>query len=453
MLLRTRQAIVQTKYVSLAVAFLLLTGPQASPDAGAAGGWRRTRRVAPGVFYTQINDTSGPFRIHMLSVKLSKRSTLDVVLSNNELPGVERTTSMARRAEAIAAINGDYAKPTGRPVYDFARDGDLDMTTELWGSNFSVDSAETTAFIGHPKTSAWMRDLTTGITGTVDKVNAGRPRFDEMALFTPAGGSEERPPLNACSARLFPAQRPQLRVDGPGIERVYTVDQIACRYRRMKRSGGVVISTPRFGPRAAELTSLVAGAQVVVGWSLGWTGVFDTIGGNPTLIENGGIVWHNVKGSTAFHGPNPRTGVGATPDGRVLMVAVDGRQPGFSVGMSLRRFARFFKGEGANWALNLDGGGSTTFVLRGDIKNRPSDGSERSVSSALVLLPNSDPGERAPVSRVSRAAELKPAGGNNWSKAVRDAGSTGGLASYLTEEGYRLGPTLRRAAKTFEATE
>jgi hypothetical protein len=214
-----------------------------------------------------------------------------------------------------------------------------------------------------------------------------------------------------------------------------------------------VLSTPRFGPRAAELTSLVAGAQVVVGWSLGWNGVFDTIGGNPTLIENGSIVWHNVNGSTAFHGPNPRTGVGATPDGRVLMVAVDGRQPGFSVGMSLRTFARFFEREGANWALNLDGGGSTTFVLRGDIKNRPSDGSERSVSSALVLLPSSDPGERASVSRASRAVVPRPAGDNDWSESVRDAGSTGGLASYLSEKGYRLGPVLRRAAETFEATE
>jgi hypothetical protein len=450
---RTKGSLAHTRFVALGVALCALVALQGVDAAGAAGGWRRTRKIARGVFYSKIKDTPGPNRIHMLSVDLSRPSTLDVMLARDKLPGFERTTSMARRAQAMAAINGDYAKPSGRPVYTFARDGDLDQTTEQFGRNFSVDTSETVTFIGHPRTSAWMRDPSTGVIGAVDTVNSGRPRFDELALFTPSGGEEEEPPLDACSARLYPSQGPQFRVDGPGVERTYTVDKVICRYRAMNRLGGSVLSTPQFGPRSSEVTSLLPGAQVVLGWSLGWSGVFDTIGGNPTLIEDGQIVSSNVDGSTPFHNRNPRTGVGTTPDGRVLMVAVDGRSPGFSVGMTLRGFARFFQQEGADWALNLDGGGSTTFVVNGDIKNRPSDGPERSVSSALVLLPSSDPGEQVPVRRALPLGRPRPVGDNDWAEVVQDPGSTGGLASFLSQEGVPLGPTMRRAAHKFETTD
>jgi hypothetical protein len=64
--------------------------------------------------------------------------------------------------------------------------------------------------------------------------------------------------------------------------------------------------------------------------------------------------------------------------------------------MNLVEFARLFKQLGARSALNLDGGGSTTMFLKGKVMNRPSDGPERLVSSALLVLPRRDPDEPAP---------------------------------------------------------
>ncbi|HEV3402013.1 MAG TPA: phosphodiester glycosidase family protein, partial [Acidimicrobiales bacterium] len=66
----------------------------------------------------------------------------------------------------------------------------------------------------------------------------------------------------------------------------------------------------------------------------------------------------------------------------------DGRQPGHSAGMTLAEAARLMLDLGATEAINLDGGGSTTFVVRGRVSNRPSEPpGERPVPSALVVLP------------------------------------------------------------------
>jgi exopolysaccharide biosynthesis protein len=85
--------------------------------------------------------------------------------------------------------------------------------------------------------------------------------------------------------------------------------------------------------------------------------------------------------------------VGFTADGKVLMVVVDGRQKKWSIGLTLNQFARLFKRLGAVYALNLDGGGSSTMVINGEVVNRPSSGFERRVTNALLVLPGPDPGE------------------------------------------------------------
>ena len=80
------------------------------------------------------------------------------------------------------------------------------------------------------------------------------------------------------------------------------------------------------------------------------------------------------------------------PNGDILFVTVDGRQRQ-SVGMEIEEFAQLFKYLGAEGALNLDGGGSTTMFLKGDVINNPSDGQERQVVSSLVVLPGRDRGQ------------------------------------------------------------
>lgn len=89
---------------------------------------------------------------------------------------------------------------------------------------------------------------------------------------------------------------------------------------------------------------------------------------------------------------DPRTGFGLTADGTALLVTVDGRRPG-ATGLKRGGFAHLMRALGSVWAVNLDGGGSTTMVAGGRVVNRPSDRSrERRVRTILVLTRSSRPG-------------------------------------------------------------
>jgi exopolysaccharide biosynthesis protein len=97
--------------------------------------------------------------------------------------------------------------------------------------------------------------------------------------------------------------------------------------------------------------------------------------------------------STAFCRANPRTGIGYTEHGGIILVVVDGRQPRWSIGATLGQFAEIMRKFGAVQAMNLDGGGSTTMVVQGKVVNEPSDGHARSLTNAVLVLPGPDPGE------------------------------------------------------------
>lgn len=111
-----------------------------------------------------------------------------------------------------------------------------------------------------------------------------------------------------------------------------------------------------------------------------------------TLLVSDGV---NL-GATARVQPgtrNPRTAVGVSQDGKTLFLAVvDGRQPGWSVGMTLPELGQLLVDEGVWDAVNLDGGGSSSFVYEDPngivIENRPSDGSFRAVANHLGVRVN-----------------------------------------------------------------
>jgi exopolysaccharide biosynthesis protein len=88
---------------------------------------------------------------------------------------------------------------------------------------------------------------------------------------------------------------------------------------------------------------------------------------------------------------HPRTAIAKLASGKLLLVTVDGRQPGISAGMSLYMLADLLLELGAVEAMNLDGGGSTTMVIQNKIVNKPSDQTgERPVSDAVLVFPRSN---------------------------------------------------------------
>jgi hypothetical protein len=444
--------------IALCLALIVGLGVAApSQDAEARRRYRkRASQIAPGVRFMRWVDRRGPNRIKILRVNLAARTTLDTVLARDKLPGFEKTKPMAGRSGAVAAINGDYARPSGRPVHTFAFDGYLAQTELSWGRNFSVDAGETQAFIGHPKRNGWVTETDSGETHAYrNRVNQDAARRGQIARFTSLAGTEEQPPRQSCMAHVSPVESPHTVSEGVGVETAHVVDEVACPGPSMSpQPDSSVLQAPYpNGTFEPAIGALQPGEQVVLGWSLGWPGVLDTIGGNPTLIENGAVQWSNVTGTGSFFDRHPRTGVGYSSfRDKVFLVTVDGRRKG-SVGMTLKQFARLFKRLGADWALNLDGGGSTTMVVNGRVVNTPSDRNhvQRAVSSSIVILPGKDPGE-APEPSEPEESLLPVNDALAARRILTDPASTGGLASYLRSIGRRLPPELRRAADAFEAS-
>lgn len=89
--------------------------------------------------------------------------------------------------------------------------------------------------------------------------------------------------------------------------------------------------------------------------------------------------------STRSSRREPRTAIGQLGPLHYCVIVVDGRQPGYSEGISLQDLRQMFVELGAQTAFNLDGGGSTELWFMGEILNQPSGGHERSVSDAICF--------------------------------------------------------------------
>lgn len=113
--------------------------------------------------------------------------------------------------------------------------------------------------------------------------------------------------------------------------------------------------------------------------------VLEAVSGPCYLVKDGQI-------QSNGDGRGPVNSIGIKADGTVVTFMADGRQSPYSVGMTMNEQAEFLAAQGVVNALYLDGGGSATYASKREgtsdltIRNRPSDGVERTVSSALLLV-------------------------------------------------------------------
>ena len=110
------------------------------------------------------------------------------------------------------------------------------------------------------------------------------------------------------------------------------------------------------------------------------TGVDTAMGGGPTLVRGGkAMTWSSIQVR------HPRTAMGWSKT-HYFLVEVDGRQPDLSVGMTFPELASYMVELGCEEAINLDGGGSATMWVLGQVVNSPSEGRERTGANGLVVI-------------------------------------------------------------------
>ena len=110
------------------------------------------------------------------------------------------------------------------------------------------------------------------------------------------------------------------------------------------------------------------------------TGAQSAIGGGPTLIEGG-----KPRQWGGYQSRHPRSAIGSNKD-FIYLVEVDGRQRSLSIGMTFPELSQYMLKLGCQEAINLDGGGSSTLWVMGNVMNSPCQGNERPSANALVLL-------------------------------------------------------------------
>jgi hypothetical protein len=350
--------------------------------------------LAPGVVHRFELRPEGPWAIHVVEVDPRACGvSLGSVKGLDRLEGVETTRAMAARSDAVVAVNADFfrARPFGVVEGPQVAGGEVVAAEGSHGPSVSARFATPQGVFGVTRGGvpfvglgavegrAWSRAGGLALA----RVNAP-PGADSLALYTRFAG--DWTPVDSGAVELV------LRVVRPsraaGDTAVAVAVRVDTRAAGVAIGDGVVVLAGRGGAGAA-LRRTAAGDTVR--WTLPVRGapgpVAELVGGFPLLLVQGRPVLDRVPSIRPAFAleRHPRTAVGLRADGTVLLVVVDGRQPGHSAGMTLPELTGLLLELGAVDALNLDGGGSTTLVVRGRIVNRPSDPVERPVTNALVV--------------------------------------------------------------------
>jgi exopolysaccharide biosynthesis protein len=377
---------------------LVLSGAMAQPAQEASTrsaktiSDQRSEFIAPGIEHIQLTrghkserESTGPWFINLLRIDLTK-ARLQMVHALDEAVGLETVSSMAARYGALAAVNSGYFRTTGTYRGDsvgveMLKGKLLSEPNNVRAAAGLIERAEKQELIfGHVKFDGQV------IAGARSKhiiSGLNRPRADnELIIFTP---EFHRTTLT----------------EPNGLELIVRGGRIVER-RDLKGSSaipadGYVISASG-SVRDWALANLRSGARVELKLNLAptetemstqWKQAASIIGGGPQLIKNGRTEITNsaekILPSFVSDG-HPRTAIAKLNSGQILLVTVDGRQPGESIGMSLNMLADLLIEFGATEAINLDGGGSTTMVIRNKLVNKPSDATgERPVSDAILV--------------------------------------------------------------------
>ena len=332
---------------------------------------KREEQLAPGVKYTSFlrRMPAGPISGQILDLSPDANYVLRPILSNDAISGLEKLQSMAERNKALAAVNSSY----------FALNGEILGLLKMDGEVVSTSYVDRTT-LGILPDGKFIMDV----------VNyKGSITLPDGRLVAITGVNHERGPNDLILYNNY--------FDSMTETNTFGSDYILSNGKVVAIAhgnagippGGVVLSA--HGSMEKALADLKIGDTIKINQTLGevWDKTVYAIGAGPRLVKNGNLA---VTGKEEEFprditiGRAPRTAVGITKDGHIILFVVDGRRTS-CIGMTLQELAQFMQELGAVDAMNFDGGGSSEMVVNGKVVNNPSDGRERSVGAALMIMP------------------------------------------------------------------
>ncbi|HEX5701058.1 MAG TPA: phosphodiester glycosidase family protein [Rubrobacter sp.] len=350
-----------------------------------------TQTVSPGVTHTEfvVRNPKGRSEGDLLNINLNNTSVSTDLLFPGAVAARDEVSDMAENAHAVAAVNGDFFDigETNAPKGPAIADGDGLKASLPNRQNVFAVSLKGVARLD--RISLQGRITTPDDALVLDGLNQSALEVGGIVAFTPVWGAATRKQATCGTS-------PDATCSENTTE-VVVRDNVVTEVHQEPGSGAIPQGTFILVGREAgadELRKkLQPGEQVrmrsELSSQLGGPLEF-AIGGNPILLRDG--VVPQVGLGDPEHAP--RTAAGASRDGRRLyLVTVDGRSAK-SVGLRTKEVAEMMRKLGADDALNLDDGGSSTLVARepGEqdvtVQNVPSDGSLRLVDNGIGIFSN-----------------------------------------------------------------
>ncbi|MBD3291019.1 hypothetical protein GF337_19585, partial [candidate division KSB1 bacterium] len=362
-----------------------------------------TTTVGPGVVHKKVVAPEIPWELDVLEIDLTNPNMgFETVKANNSLKGRQRTSAMAARKNntnhyVVGAINADFFDGDGLPSNSQVIQGEMLKTEWISGNNpkywstigFDVKNRPcitANRFVSHV--------VVNGQANAIHDVNAIR-KTNNLILYNSFYGSSTGANEWGTEALIVP-------IDDWLVNDTVrcVVETIQQRVGNMAIPAGKAVLSAHGTAETFITENFNEGdtVRVYLGLHPALPKLKELVGGFPRIIKDGenyAVEGYAEEGGTSnFHtAQHPRSAVGFNADTtKFYFVTVDGRQA-HSIGMNLIELADFMISIGVAQGMNLDGGGSTTMVVRGDIKNSPSDGSERAVANALLAISSAPTGE------------------------------------------------------------
>ncbi|GAA3202478.1 phosphodiester glycosidase family protein [Nonomuraea helvata] len=337
---------------------------------------KRTRPVAPGISLTSFDtyDALGWLRADAITADLGGAKA--DYLYSGEVTKTEPLSGPAKRAHAVAAVNGDFF--------------DINSSGAALGIGLQNGSLVQSPVAGHENAVAVTGDgvgrvLKMYFEGTATPAGGSPIKLTQFNQIVQSGGVGLFTPLWGSYTRARAVE------GATSVAEAVLVDGVVSEVRTSAGTGPIPAGTTILLGRDAGATALSAlkpGDRVDVRYQpkpSDGSQVKAAVGGNQVLVKDG------VVQNSTDPAAHPRTAVGFSADGRKMyLLTVDGRQAD-SRGVTLNELAAMMVDLGAANALNLDGGGSSTMLAREpgsadvQVENSPSDGGERHVPNGLAL--------------------------------------------------------------------
>jgi hypothetical protein len=355
--------------------------------------------IQHGIYYKHIVLQKPLLSIHAVCIDIS-HARIIIEPSQNKINGSETVTDIAKRTNAIVALNGGFfdfciSNPF---LYYVAQIINLELCRNWYPLYpvFCLKIKNKWLSLSHKDAGiiGWKEDMSTvcaDITKTVWSLDIAEKKFPIKALNKPHVSDAA---LYTYSFGKFTPKRRKKHIE-------IIIDN-GCVKNILYGRGKTII------PEHGFVYALEANSQIIKTIKIGqtviikqeysnmmcdWNNMDYLLASTPLLIKDGKIIDAVLHGRadffTHFH---PRSAVGVREDGKWILVVVEGRNKE-SRGVTLLELAQCMYAFGCKNALNLDGGGSSAMVIKQKLINNPSGSSfgivreERAVANALLVMP------------------------------------------------------------------